>query len=124
ILESDFETEVRSAAAAMLGSYGDVGAIAPLIKSLDKPKLTGIAVSALFYLSLYRADTRIADAMIKFLERPRGLFETERAVHILEELKDARLATVGLRLLDDAPLVMPDIKGIPDPSAAEAYHRS
>ena len=124
ILESDFETEVRSAAAAMLGSYGDVGAIAPLIKALDNPELTGIAVSALFYLSLYMADTRIADAMLRLLERPRALFETEHAVHILEELKDARLATVGLHLLDHAPLVIPNIKDIPDLSAAEAYQRS
>ena len=79
------------------------GAIDPLIKVLDDPELTGIAVSALFYLSPYMADIRIADAMIRLLERPRGLFETQHAIHILEELKDARLATVGLHLLDHAP---------------------
>lgn len=124
ILQSDLETEVRRAAAATLGSYGDAGAIDPLLKALDEEVLAGIAISALFHLSLYMADARIADAMVKFLERPRVLFETEHAVHILEELKDARLAAVGLRLLDHAPVVIPNIEGIADLSVAEAYQRS
>jgi HEAT repeat protein len=124
ILQSDLEPEIRSAAAAMLGSYGDATAIDPLINALEDPVLTGIAISALLYLSLYIADSRIADAMIRLLERPRALFETEHAIHILEELKDARLAVVGLRFLDQAPFVIPSVEGIPDLSAAEAYQRS
>jgi HEAT repeat protein len=124
ILESDLEPDVRSAAAAMLGSYGDVHAIDPLTKALDIPELTAIAISALFYLSLHIPDSRIADAMVRLLERPRALLETEHAVHILEELKDARLEAIGLRLLDEAPVVIPNVKDIPNLSVAQAFQRS
>ena len=41
ILQSDLETDVRSAAAAMLGSYGDVRAIDPLIKALHESRANG-----------------------------------------------------------------------------------
>ena len=47
ILRSDLEADVRSAAAAMLGSYGDAGAISPLINALDDGALTVITLSAL-----------------------------------------------------------------------------
>jgi HEAT repeat protein len=124
ILQSDLETEVKSAAAAMLGSYGDVHGIVPLIKVLHNPELTAIAISALFYLSLHIPDSRIADAMVRLLERPRTLLETEHAVHILEELKDTRLEVIGLRLLDEAPVVIPNVKDIPDLSVAQANQRS
>jgi len=115
---------VRSAAAAMLGSYGDVGAISPLIGALDDESLIGIALRALFYLTIYIEDSRIADAMVRLLGTPRGLFDTQHAVQILEELKDARVAAIGLRLLDQAPFILPDVEGITDRTQAEAYHRS
>jgi hypothetical protein len=124
ILRSDLETDVRSAAAAMLGSYGDATAIGPLINALDDGALTGITLSALFYLAIYIKDSRIADAMVRLLETPRGLFDTQHAIHILEELKDARVAVIGLRLLDHGPVILPNIEGIPDRTQAEAYHRS
>ena len=62
--------------------------------------------------------------MVRLLERPRTLFETEHAVHILEELKDMRLGLIGLLLLDEAPVVIPNVKDIPDLSVAQAYQRS
>jgi HEAT repeat protein len=124
ILQSNLETEVKSAAVAMLGSYGDATAVGPLLEALDNSTLTGIAISALNYISICIADARIADAMVKLLEKPLPMFETEKVVRILEQLKDARLAAIGLRLLDDAPYVFPNTKGLPDPSAAEAFHRT
>jgi HEAT repeat protein len=123
ILRSDLETEVRTAAAAMLGSYGDASAISPLISALDDGALTGIALSALSYLSPYILDPRISDAMVHLLGTPRTMVETDHAVRILEKLKDARLAVVGLRLLDQAPVIMRRADGIDLPQA-EAYHRS
>ncbi|MFL5245405.1 MAG: HEAT repeat domain-containing protein [Gemmataceae bacterium] len=124
VLRSDLERDVRSAAAAMLGSYGDTGAIGPLIKALDDTELTSIALGALFYLAICVKDSGIADAMIRFLEPPRGLFDTQHAVQILEELKDTRVAAIGLRLLDHAPFILPDVEGITDRTQAEAFHRS
>jgi HEAT repeat protein len=124
ILSSDLETDVRSAAAAMLGTYGDTTAIAPLIKALDIPDLTAIAISALLYISIYIADTRVADAMVRLLQTPRTLFETEHAVHILEDLKDARLSAIALHLLDNAPFILPNVEKLPNSPMAEAYHRS
>lgn len=124
ILRSDLEADVRSAAAAMLGSYGDAGAISPLINALDDGALTGITLSALFYLAIYIKDSRIADAMVRLLETPRVLFDTQHAIRILEELKDARVAVIGLRLLDQAPVILPHVEGVADRTHAEAYHRS
>src|SRR5262249_16591395 len=99
------------------------GAISPLIGALDDEALTVIALSALRYLSLYMRDPRISDAMVRLLETPRTMVETDHAVQILEELKDPRLAEVGLRLLDQAPVVIPNVDGMVL-SQAEAYHRS
>lgn len=117
ILHSDLETEVRSAAAAALGSYGDVGAIAPLIDAIDDPVLTGIALSALFYLVIPRPDPRIGDAIVQLLETPRNHYETEQAIDILEQLKDERLAAIGLRLLDEPSVILPDVEGMDRPRA-------
>jgi HEAT repeat protein len=108
----------------MLGSYGDARAIGPLIEALDDAAITGITLSALFYLAIYINDSRIADAMVRFLETPRNLFEMEHAIQILEELKDARVAGIGLRLLDEAPVVLPHVEGIVDRAQAEVFQRS
>jgi HEAT repeat protein len=124
ILESDLESDVRSAAAAMLGSYGDSGAIEPLVKALGDESLKSITLSALLYLSLYMKDSRIADAMVRLLEMPQDMFITGQAVHILEDFQDSRVALIGLRLLDEAPFLFPRGVEVPDRSQAEAYHRS
>ena len=124
ILRSGLDSDGRSAAAAMLGSYGDASAISPLIEALDDAAITGITLSALFYLVAYIEDSRIADAMVRLLETPRVLFDTQHAIRILEELKDARVAVIGLRLLDQAPVILPHVEGVADRTQAEAYHRS
>ena len=124
ILRSSLEPDVRSAAAAMLGTYGDASAISPLIEALDDAAITGITLSALFYLVICIKDSRIADAMVRLLETPRALFDTQHAIQILEELKDARVAVIGLRLLDQARVTLPHVEGVVDRTQAEAYHRS
>ncbi len=124
ILRSGLESDVRSAAAAMLGSYGDASAISPLIEALDDAAITGITLSALFYLAIYIKDSRIADAMVRLLETPRNQFEIQHAIQILEESKDARVAGIGLRLLDEAPVILPQVEGIVDRAQAEAFQRS
>ncbi len=124
ILRSGSESDVRSAAAAMLGSYGDASAINPLIEALDDAAITGITLSALFYLVTYIKDSRIADAMVRLLETPRNQFEIQHAIQILEALKDARVARIGLRLLDEAPVILPQVEGIVDRAQAEAFQRS
>ncbi|MGA2231912.1 MAG: HEAT repeat domain-containing protein [Tepidisphaeraceae bacterium] len=124
ILRSDLEIDVRSAAAAMLGSYGDSRAIEPLLDALSDAAMTGVAVSALYFLSPYVADARTADAMVLLLQTPQNLFDTEHAVHILEELRDERLPAIGLRLLDEAPLTIPQVGPNFDQSKVEAHQRS
>jgi len=108
----------------MLGSYGDASAISPLIEALDDAAITGITLSTLFYLAVYIKDSRIADAMVRLLETPRNQFEIQHAIQILEELKDARVAGIGLRLLDEAPVILPQVEGIVDRAQAEAFQRS
>jgi HEAT repeat protein len=100
ILKSNSEPEVRGAAAAMLGSYGDEYAIPPLLDALEDAQVIVAAIGSLSYLSIYMKDSRIGDALIRLLNTPRDHYITEQALYILEEIRDPRIAEVGLRLLD------------------------
>jgi HEAT repeat protein len=103
ILRSDLESEVRQAAACMLGSYGDSSAIDPLVEALRDRKVSDSALGALFYLSIDIHDPRIADAMSSLLEAPRSCQRVvELALSTLQAYKDPRLASIGLKLLDTA----------------------
>ncbi len=100
ILESTLEVDVRTAAAYMLGSYGDQHAVAPLVAALEDADIAGAAVSALHYLSLLTKDSRIAEGLCEFLNSPRDPTSTSTAISILEDLADPRLASIALRVLD------------------------
>jgi HEAT repeat protein len=97
------EPDVRAAAACMLGSYGTVAAIAPLVAAMKDPAVAAAALTPLLYLSIDRKDKRIADGLIAFLEsQPHDPSSTDTAINILHhEFKDPRLAPLALRLIDD-----------------------
>lgn len=103
ILASKAETDVRTAAAFMLGSYGTADAVPPLIKALKDPAVAPAAISALHYLSIDIPDQRIADGLLAFLARaPFDPMSTDAAIEVLHhEFEDARLAPIALRLIDD-----------------------
>lgn len=102
ILASNLERDVRSAAACMLGSYGDHNAVKPLVAALDDPNVADAAVGALHYLSVYMKDTSIANGLCKFLASPRHQTPTSTAMHVLEDFRDPRLASIALTMLDGA----------------------
>lgn len=124
ILRSNLEVEVRSAAAAMLGSYGDTRAIPLLIEALADERLTGMAISALFYLSLHMHDSRIGDAMVNVVKTSRDYFVLDKAILILQEVRDPRVAQVGLWLLDQAPTTQFNIPAAADNAFATAHQRT
>jgi hypothetical protein len=123
LIRSTLETEVRSAAALMLGSYGDTSAIPLLIEALDDPELTGAAISALFYLSIHMPDPRIGDAMVRLMERRQDCYVLDHVFHILEELEDERVAEIGLRLLDRPDDVSSSVSASAENAEAVAHQR-
>jgi len=125
IAKSNRETHVRCAAVGMLGSYGTVTAVPPLIEALRDPELLASALGALFCLCFYYKDSQIADAMIGLLESSTNYFVLDKALSILSELNDARLESVSLRLLDHAHEIgFDDLKGANDPIAALEFRIS
>jgi HEAT repeat protein len=108
----------------MLGSYGDVSAIPLLIEALDDPELTGPAIGAFFYLSIHMHDSRIGDAIVRLMETPRDYYVIDHAIYILEELKDPRVASIGLWLLDHAQDVPLNIPPTAEIALAIAHQRS
>jgi len=102
----DAEADVRAAAAMMLGSYGTADAVGPLADALPDPQLAMSVASALQYLSIDVKDTRIADAFLKYLERPKpDRFVADQALGVLQHsFHDTRLAPIALRMIDNASL--------------------
>jgi HEAT repeat protein len=100
ILRSAPEPDVRSSAACMLGTYGDRGAIGPLVAALEDPEVAGAAVIALNYLSLYMKEPQIADALCRYLGSPRDITSASTAISILQDFGDRRLVPIALQMLD------------------------
>ncbi len=100
ILASDAEPDVRGAAAAMLGTYGDSSAIPPLLKAIDDPSVMYFVLNALFYLCIDIKDQRVADSLVGLIEQTSDYYILDKVVNILKDLKDPRVASLGLRLLD------------------------
>ena len=124
IVRSELETDVRCAAIAMLGSYGDANSIPLLIAALDDPELTNTAISALSYISIHVHDARIGDAMVLLLKTARDYYAIDQAISILSELRDSRLAEIGLRLLDHVQDIPLNIPAGADLAAAKAHQQS
>jgi HEAT repeat protein len=101
VLQSDLESEVRCAAALMLGSYGDASAVAPLAAAVADAPVADSAVSALHYLSIHMKDVRIADGMCAYLALPRYQTQTGVALRMLQDWRDERVGPIALRLLDE-----------------------
>jgi len=103
ILASKAETETRTAAAFMLGSYGTAAAVKPLVAALKDRAIAPAAISALHYLSIDIPDKRIADGLLKFLATaPFDPMSAQTAIEVLHhEFQDPRLAPLALRLIDD-----------------------
>jgi len=100
MIRSGIEPDVRSAAACMLGSYGDQSAIPPLVASLQDKDVAATVVSALHYLSLYYRDSRIADGLCAYLEQSPDPNSMWIAMSVLEDFQDRRLAVICERMLD------------------------
>jgi HEAT repeat protein len=95
-----------------------------LIEALRRPELMASAVSALFEISVSMPDPRIADAIVRLMERPTDFYVADKAVSILKELKDPRVAAIGLRLLDNVESVPLNIPSTANAAAAAAHMRS
>lgn len=100
ILHSDLERDVRCAAACVLGTYGNVDAIAPLVNALEDPDVATTVVDALRDLSLYYKSSRIADGICEYLSVPQEVTPTKTAIYILKDYREPRLEKIALRILD------------------------
>jgi HEAT repeat protein len=100
ILQSSLETDVRCAAAYMLGTYGNEDAIEPLVAALKDPAIASSAVGALRYLGLFYKSSLITDGLCAYLSLPRDYSSTMTAIHILEDYHEPRLEAIALRLID------------------------